>query len=932
METGVGTPKGHVFVGRDAELAVLTGAIASARSAQPKIVWIEGEPGIGKTAFIRNFLSGVDDATVLEASGEESETTLDYGVVQQLLARAAPGTTWDETERRITERSRPSPFSIGAELLSVFDSLQDRAPVVVAVDDAQWLDQQSAAALLFVLRRLHGDRVLVLISSRGDGLDHLGPGWSRLLDDPERVPHVVLSGLTADEVSKLAEFVGLGHLNPAASERLREHTHGHPLHVRALLSELTPDRLKSGHGALPAPHSFAATVLARLSAIGVEAQSLVAAASVMGRCPLAFAASVAGLNEPLAAAEEGVAADLLVLVAARMPEEIEFPHPLVRAAVYDDLSPTRRRELHRECATRLTGTRALAHRVAASPGDDDALAAELRDVAEADIAASRLTAGVEQLLAASRIAASPSLRETALLRATECLAHAGDARASRMEESLLTCRDSPRRSYVMALLIFSVGRVEEAREAFLEVIARPDFSDSPELEGVVAASLAIACALMTLGDEAVNWARRALAVTGLPSTASTTARQGLAIGLLMSGRADQGIASLAYLSSSRLQPEPFEAELLTTRGALKTWWGDLTGAADDLSAVVQWSRAGVPFRSVPTAYGGLAEIEYRLGRWDDGLMHADVAVSFGEDNERTWDLPYAHAVASYLHAARGNWSAASDHVEAARKAAFNTPLPLCFFHALVAAAHLAWARCEWDSVLETLGVLLGRLGDRGAAGLGRRVVRSMLAEAQLFSGRLVEADETLNGLERQLVGAPFSDPTAVDLWRLRGALAYARGRADGAEAAFERGNAAAESVQCPLAVALLKLEHGTSLRRNGKRRAAISTLRGARDLLVPLRAEPFLERCEAELTSCGVRLRNRTGEDGYGLTAREEIVARLVATGKTNREVAGELYLSTKAIEYHLGNVFAKLGVRSRHELSARLTIPPAGTPDRAAV
>jgi predicted ATPase len=353
-----------MFVGRDAELAVLSDAIERVRSAQPGIVWIEGEPGIGKTAFIRRFLSGLDDAIVLEASGEESETNLDYGVVQQLLARATPGASWDALHQRISEWSQPSSFSTGAELLAVFGSLQDQAPVVVVVDDAQWLDERSAGALLFALRRLHGDRVLVLIASRIDGLDHLGPAWSRLLGDSERVPHIGLAGLTVDEVSRLSASAGIGALNPAASERLREHTRGHPLRIRALLSELPPGRLKGSHASLPAPRSFTATVATRLPGISVEGQRLVAAASVAGRrCSLAFAGAVAGVEDPLLAVEEAVAADLLVLVAARLPEEVEFPHPLVRAAVYDDLSPARRRELHRGCAALSTGVQALQHRV-----------------------------------------------------------------------------------------------------------------------------------------------------------------------------------------------------------------------------------------------------------------------------------------------------------------------------------------------------------------------------------------------------------------------------------------------------------------------------------------------------------------------------------------------------------------------------------------
>ena len=930
MATAGEVMPGRVFVGRDAELAVLSGAMEAARSGTPKIVWIEGEPGIGKTAFMRRFVSAAEaaeEAVVIEASGDESETTLDYGVVLQLVARGAPGSSWDTVQKRIDQRSPVSPFSVGADLLGMLGSLQDSAPVLMAIDDAHWVDQSSAGALLFALRRLHGDRVLVLIGSRPEGIEYLGPSWSRLIADPDRAERIRLFGLTGQEVSQLSDHLGMGPLTSSASERLREHTAGHPLYVRALLGELAPERLRAGEGELPAPHSFSATVLTRLSAISLDAQNLVAAAAVAGpRCALEFAAAVAGGGDPLAALEEAVAADLLAVVQRRIPEEIAFAHPLVRAAVYEDLSLTRKHDLHLACAALSAGQDALAHRVAACYGADAELAAELQRMAEAEIAAGRLTAGVEQLLSASRIAGSTDAQETALHRAVECLVMAGELpRANSLRDEVLACRDTPRRSYILGLLLASIGQLAQAREAFLEVIARADYQLYPELEGPVTASLAVGSALLSRGDEAVEWARRALQMEEIPPTAKTAATQGLALGLLMSGHGEEGIAELASLSPSRIEPAPYEAELLTARGNMKVWWGDLAGAAADLAGVISWSRAGVPLRSLPNAYGGLAEIDYRVGRWDEGLAHAELAVSIGEDAERAWDLPYVHAVASYLNAGRGEWSAAEEHVAAARRAAETAPTLMCYFHAAAASAHLAWVQADWQAVLQGLGLLRDPLGGRGVVGLGLRIMRSMAAEALLFIGQLDQAAGVLDAQEVELVDKPV-DQTRVDLWRLRGALEQARRRPEAARVAFERGKEVAPSVQAPITTALLDLAYGQFLRRNGSRRAAIAALRDAGDVFASLGARPFLQRCETELTACGVRSRERSSESRYGLTAREDVVARLVATGKSNREVAGELYLSTKAIEYHLGNVFAKLNVRSRHELAGRLSTSGAET------
>ncbi len=921
------SPRG-AFVGRSAELDVLSTAMEAARQGVPQIVWIEGEAGIGKTAFIRRFLTMVQDVQLLQASGEESETTLDYGVVLQLVAQATPATTWPALEEQIGRRSPASSFTVGADLLGILGPLQDAAPVVMAVDDAHWLDPSSAAALLFVLRRLHGDRLLVLIGSRPGGDDHLGPGWSRLLADPDRVARITLAGLNGAEVSELSDSLGLGPLTGAASERLREHTGGHPLYVRALLTELPRERLKLGDGPLPAPRSFSATVLARLTDVSADAQALVSAAAVAGpRCPVSFAASVADLDDPLAPLEEALAAELLVSTPGQVPEEIAFAHPLIRAAIYDDLSPTRRRTLHLACAEHLTGSASLAHRVAASHGPDDGLAAELLQAGEDQVAASRLAAGVERLLWASQVAQSEELRERALLRAVECLVLVGDMpRANVHFDEVLACSDSPRRSYAIAFLTAANGRLVEAEAACREMMARPDYESDPELEGRASAMLALLYAFLGRGAEGVEWAHRALELPDLSPTTRTTAMQAQCVGLVMSGRGDEAIAGLGFLSPSRIEPEPFEAELLTSRAQVKAWWGDLAGAQEDLSAVVRWSRAGVPHRGIPNAYGGLAEVEYRLGHWNSGLTYADAAVSLGEDSERLWDLPYVRAVASYLNAARGNWSTAQEHIEAARRGAELTPLPMCIYYACAAGAHLAWVRAEWESVLRAVGPILEPLTGGGVVtGLGRRSLQAIVAEAMLHTGMVGRAEEVL-GLVESSIDESLNDPTRIEAWRLRGLLEAERGRPEQARAAFERGREIAASFEAPLDQALLDLAYGQFLRKQGSRRLAIATLQMARDRFRELGANPFLVRVDNELTACGVRSRDADAENRYGLTPREDLVARLVASGKSNREVAEELYLSTKAIEYHLGNVFAKVNIHSRHELASRLAAAAAET------
>ena len=192
------------------------------------------------------------------------------------------------------------------------------------------------------------------------------------------------------------------------------------------------------------------------------AQALLAAAAVAGsRTRLALAGSAAGLTDPSAALEEALEAELLTLGPESVPDELSFRHPLVRAAIYDDLSPTRRSRLHLAFAELTSGSAAPAHRVAASTGADDALATELSILAEDEIAAGRLTAGIEHLLWGSQIGASRKIREAALLRAVECLGVAGDVpRACSLSEAVVACEDSPRRSFILAAVasFFHAGR------------------------------------------------------------------------------------------------------------------------------------------------------------------------------------------------------------------------------------------------------------------------------------------------------------------------------------------------------------------------------------------------------------------------------------------------------------------------------------------
>ena len=902
------------FVGREVELARVSRCLEAARRAEPQIVVIEGQAGIGKTAFLRRCVALAEDFVVLEASAEESEMSLDFGLASQLVARMGAASSREAPGAPPGSGSPRSSFTVGAQLLSVLGKLQEHGPGLVALDDVHWIDPASAAALLFAVRRLSGDRLCLLMSTRPDALSPNESGWSRLLRDADRVR---LGGLNAAEVSLLAGSLGHAPLSSRSAERLRAHTEGHPLYLKTLLSELPADALTSEQTALPAPRSFAATVLVRLTALSAGAQELVAATAVAGgRSPVSLLGGVAGVEDPLAALDEALDADLLALVPGRVPLEVSCPHPLVRAAVYDDLSVAHRRRLHLAWAGVTSAPASLEHRLRASAGPDDELAAELARTGELAVAEGRLREGIEQVLSASRIAESVELREETLLLAVNYLGVVGDARRGQaLRDDVTACRDSPMRSFVLAVLAASAGQLADAIAGLREVTERPGYGDQPQLAGLVDSSLAIIYAHAGHGQDAITWARLVLSDDRSPATVELTAKQALALGLAVAGRCQEGVSALASASALTVESAPLEVELLATRGTLKAWCGDLRGAVEDLSAVIRCSRAGTEPRSLANAYSSLAETEYQLGRWNEGIAHAELALTLAEDNHQIWEVPFANAVASFLHAGRGNWSAVARHIEGAERAAQRAALPLSTFYACVASANRHSVRGDARAVLSAIESLRTRTSDAAGPVLARRAW-AMEADALVETGRLSEAGRILDELGTE-IDEQATEVPAVHLWRLRGALAQARGDQAKARDAFLAGQEVARAADSPFAEGALELAYGRLLRRTGRRGTAAARIKLARERFERLGARPFLQRCDDELAACGVR--TGAAEDDYGLSAREQLVAKLVMAGKTNRQVGEELYLSSKAVEYHLGNIYAKVGVRSRHKLSTRL-------------
>ncbi len=912
---GGGTP----FVGRAAELSALRAILCEVRSGQPRTVLVEGPSGIGKTALIERFLLGEEEVQVLRASGEQWEALVAYGVIDQLLrvAGVSGGALFARRERALPTEE---PVSVGAWILEVLEDLEKKAPLALVIDDAHWADMDSLRALLFALRRLVNERVLTVLTVREEDAARLPEGLRRLANGTSGAT-LRLRALETSDIHMLAAALGVPGLTARTAERLHDHTHGNPLYVSALLSELPADRWRTWEPSLPAPSGYAAQVMRRLDACGPAARRLVEAASVLGvRAPFATAAALARVEDPLAALEEASVAGLLQARDDVGVRDVVFPHPLVQAAVYGRLGPARRAGLHRSAAALVQEDRAaLRHRVAAATPPDPDLAAEL-DAFAGRYAASGAWAGAASVLVeASQLSATREEREQRLLRAVDAMVSAGDlVQASSFARDVVGFAPGGMRDGTLGYLAVLRGRPTEAEHLLESAWGYCDPARDPGLAAVVAQRWALHSVGRLRGAEIEQWAERSIALAAPDATVRVEAEALLGLGLGWSGRVPEGLAAyesiLDRLTSA--QEGVLAARVRMAQGWLRLVVDDIDGARATLTQTVPTQSGTGSIRIAVWASVWLSRAEYSAGAWDKAAMAAERAVSLLEESGHEWLRPLARWAAVGVPAARGEWQAAEEHAGLA--AVQSGDYELMIVAEGLARAEVAAARGDHEAVLRALEPLLAIRPREGIDEPGFWPWQDLYGDALVSTGRWEQAEAFLAPHE-ELAAARGRRSSIARFARVRGRVEAAAGRVDSADAAFRRGSEQLEGLRMPFQQALLELTYGQMLRRHGRRRAAADQLHSAHDRFLELRARPYLELSERELRACGLAPAKRLNFDPSRLTAQELAVARLVAAGMSNREVASELFISIKTVQFHLTHVYSKLRVGSRAELAAHL-------------
>jgi len=540
------------------------------------------------------------------------------------------------------------------------------------------------------------------------------------------------------------------------------------------------------------------------------------------------------------------------------------------------------------------------------------LAASLEDRSRAQRRADALTLAADSMFAAARLSADAALAERRFLDAVELLLLSGDIVAAlAYAERVDGFPVSARQLSVQARMAWLSGQLAEAEEMAVRAWDMADGIE-PVARDALAAMLAQLMIMRDQGAAAVVWAREALTSGRLPPEQAGATRAAAALGLMISGKADEGRQVLGDLDPDPSRVEVVRHRELRARGIIRLVTDDLAGARADLEVCSSVARRALsPSRL--TAIGALAETEYRLGHWDASLALAEQSLSLVEDTEQFWLQGQIHSVALLVLAGRGKWEAGQRHLLAAQQMAALLEDPATVAYADNAAVHLAMCQSDAHGVLQA-AERLARSSHGGPHEPGILAWPVHHVAALVEVGRLDEAESTLRALDG-LARDRGSRSRLAAVSRVRGELCARRRERASAREAFETALALGDGASDALESAVAHAAYGRFLRRRGERRAAAVQLQRAYDTFVWLGAVPFAERSESELFATGLSPRQSADIATATLTPQEQVVARLVCTGRSHREVADELVLSVKTVSYHLGNVYTKLDIHSRAQL-----------------
>jgi DNA-binding CsgD family transcriptional regulator len=885
------------LVGREAESSTVQRWLSMVPAGRAGLV-LRGEPGIGKTVLWSRAVEAARGAgsLVLLSRPVQAELPLGYAGLGDLFEQVASAVVEEIAEPLgqalaeallLREATRTSdPHVVARATLAAFRVLSVRSPVVIAIDDAQWLDGASARALAFAARRLVDDAVSFALTVRDS---HPDPVDCRGSFD-ERALELTVGGLSLGAMTHLLRTRVDPQTARRAVARIQEQSGGNPLYALELARSPASERL---------PSSLRALVAERLDAVEAAAAPALEQAAVMGPASIRSFPDGGSL-------EAAVTAGILTEERGR----VRFAHPLLAAAAYDRIPGPRRRDLHRQAAARSPGVEERARHLALACESADPAAADLLEEA-ARLAASRgapaeaaeLVTHAVRLTAAE--AAEDQLRR--LADAADYLMLAGDEPAAGLIVQQILARQ-PRGPVRVRALVHGALLAADPRAAveMLEAaVAEP-------LEDHLLAARALGQLAWQRGawlgdvETALGEARRSVDLAQLAGDPSALCQALTTCGLLAAFVGDPG-AEDCFHRALELTGAPRAAGAPSTRLAYANvlWWrGDWSGAEQLLDAERRAadSRGDEGLAMRLDIFG--AGFEQRRGRWDDAERLLSTALGEARDYWRVMAL----VERGRLRAHRGEAGADEDAEEIG-----SSPSARADPVVAAAAEHIrglvALDGGDVPAAAELMQRLPRAIDASGASAVEYAMVIPETVAVLVEAGRVSEARELADQLDRHV--GPLGVHGSAGVLLCRGLVALAEGTSAEALDLLIGSRKAFDEIGAPWELGQALLAEGAALRRLGRRRDAAAAIERAVTIFGLLGAEPARRRATRELS----RARPRPRRDDAPTDA-ERRVAMLVAQGLTNKEVAGRLFTTVATVEAHLTRLYGKLGIRSRTQLT----------------
>lgn len=893
-----------MLIGRDPEQRLIESLLEDARDGASAALVIRGEAGIGKTAILEH-AAETSGFRTLRCTGVESEHDLTFAGLEQLLRplrglverlpdpqasalRSALGVSGERVEDRLL---------LGLATLNLLAEATADGPLLCIVDDLQWVDGPSAQALLFAARRLGAEGVVMLFAVRDDPAS-----WF----EAPALGQLTLAPLSLAAARGVVASSRGATLSQAMQRRLLAQAAGNPL---ALLELPAQDGVPSDATAIDA--AFRARVL------GLPRQTrrllLLAAASETEEAGTWTELERLGDLSP-AAHRAGVEAGLISDLDA-----VVFRHPLVRSAVYNASSRAERAEAHRLLASCATDPVARAsHLAAATHEPDEALAAELEQAASAATQRGAFASAASILARAAELSTDTSGRVRRLIAAAQAHLDAGDSDvASRLaDEALAGARAGSERAalaVVQGALELQRGTPGAAYEVLLAGALAVAGEDPPRALELQAHAITPAFV--------AGWPERAFReahafVTDLPPTGRPYEPfLRLFLSVFVTAEAGSREAARERLAQAvRVGAAAEDFRFMTWAGIASAYLGDLRSARELYVRAAALVRAAGSFNTLPLALLGPARLDVNARAFDDAEEGAregiELARQLAQENLETC----FSAILVRCLAARGQIDECRELGQTTLNGALARGLAVAADDVRLGIAELELSLAHGTAARDMLEAV--------SHPLFRLRTAPMLVEASLLSGDGEPGRAALDALP--VLSEQAHDPRLLGvLARTRALLAPSPQLAD---EMFLEALSHLRQHAPPFERARTELAYGEFLRRAQRRTEARVQLRDALATFEGLNTPLWADRARAELEATGITARKRDPSTLDTLTPQELRIAKLVGGGASNREVAAQLFLSPKTVEYHLRKVFLKLGVSSRFELAHQPLQTAAGS------